>query len=57
MSRHLRREGIVAGRHRVRQLMRRTGLEAICLKPRTSEPQPGHRIYPYLLGGPDIRHP
>ncbi len=57
MSRHLRREGIVVGRHRVRRLMRRMGLEAIYRKPRTSEPQPGHRIYPYLLGGLDIQHP
>ena len=57
MSRHLRREGIVVGRHRVRRLMRGMGLEAIYRKPCTSEPQPGHRIYPYLLGGFDIRHP
>ncbi len=46
----------MVGRHRVRRLMRGMGLEAIYRKPRTSEPQPGQRIYPCLLGGLDIRH-
>jgi putative transposase len=36
MARHLRREGIEAGRHRVRRLMRLMGLEAIYQAPRTS---------------------
>jgi putative transposase len=48
MVRHLRRDGIPAGRHRVRRLM---GLEAIYQAPRTSTPHPEHRIYPYLLRG------
>ena len=51
MARHLRREGIEAGRHRVRRLMRLMGLEAIYQAPRTSQPHPAHRIYPYLLTG------
>jgi putative transposase len=49
MVRQLRREGIPAGRHRVRRLMRLMGLEAICQAPRTSTPHPAHRVYPYLL--------
>lgn len=49
MARHLLREGIVIGRHRVRRLMRLMGLEAIYQAPRTSTPHPDHRIYPYLL--------
>ena len=49
MVRHLRRDGIVAGRHRVRRLMRLMGMEAIYRKPRTSVPNPRHRVYPYLL--------
>jgi putative transposase len=49
MVRHLRREGIAVGRHRVRRLMRRMGLEAIYRAPKTSMPHPEHRIYPYLL--------
>jgi putative transposase len=51
MSRHLRREGTVAGRHRVRRLMRLMGLEAIYQAPKTSQPHPEHRVYPYLLRG------
>jgi len=49
MVRQLRREGISAGRHRVRRLMGLMGLEAIYQAPRTSTPHPQHRIYPYLL--------
>ena len=49
MARHLRREGVVVGRHRVRRLMRLMGMEAIYRKPRTSAPNPAHRVYPYLL--------
>ena len=51
MARQLRREGIRVGRHRVRRLMRLMGLEAIYQAPRTSEPHPAHRIYPYLRKG------
>ena len=49
MARHLRREGVVAGRHRVRRLMRLMGMEAIYRRPRTSAANPEHRVYPYLL--------
>ncbi len=54
MMRHLRREGVTVGRHRVRRLMRVMGLEAMYRKPRTSVPAPGHRVYPYLLRGMSI---
>jgi len=49
MVRQLRREDIHVGRHRVRRLMRLMGLQAIYQAPRTSDPHPAHRIYPYLL--------
>ena len=49
MARHLRREGVVVGRHRVRRLMRLMGMEAVCRRPRTSAANPEHRVYPYLL--------
>lgn len=49
MARHLRREGYMVGRKRVRRLMARMGLEPIYQRPRTTIPHPGHRIYPYLL--------
>ena len=51
MMRHLAREGVKVGRHRVRRLMRLLGLEAIYRKPRTSVANPEHRVYPYLLKG------
>ena len=57
MMRQLQREGIYVGRHRVRRLMRLTGLEAIYQAPRTSDPHPGHRIYPYLLENMAIDRP
>ncbi len=49
LVRQLRREGLRVGRHRVRRLMRLMGLEAIYQAPRTSEPHPAHRIFPYLF--------
>ena len=46
MVRHLCREGVCVGRHRVRRLMRLMGLEAIYQAPRTTRPHPEHRVYP-----------
>ena len=57
MVRQLRREGVHVGRHRVRRLMRLMGLQAIYQAPRTSDPHPEHRIYPYLLKGMKIDRP
>ncbi len=54
MMRHLRREGVTAGRHRVRRLMRLMGMEAIYRRPRTSIPNSEHRVFPYLLRGLEI---
>ena len=48
MVRHLRREGVRVGRRRAGRLM---GLQAIYRAPRTSDPHPEHRVYPYLLRG------
>ena len=57
MVRQLRREGVCIGRHRVRRLMRLMGLEAIYQAPRTSDPHPEHRIYPYLLRNLEVTRP
>ena len=57
MVRLLQREGICVGRHRVRRLMRLTGLEAIYQAQGTGDPHPGHRIYPYLLKNMVIDRP
>ena len=54
MARHLRRHGWRLGRQRVRRLMGKIGLVPIYQKPRTSEPHPRHKVYPYLLRGLDI---
>lgn len=57
MARHLRRDGIRVGRHRIRRLMRLMGLSAIHQAPKTSQPHPEHRIYPYRLKGLTINRP
>jgi putative transposase len=57
MTRHLRRLGYCVGRKRVRRLMRKMGLQAIYQRPRTSEPHPEHRVYPYLLRGLMVDRP
>ena len=51
--------GIHIGRHRTRRLMRLMGIEAIYpkKKPKTSESEPSHRKYPYLLRNLAIIHP
>ena len=52
-SRQMRRmlvdTGHQVGRGRVRRLMRKMGVMAVFHKPRTSQPHPEHKIYPYLL--------
>ena len=57
MTRWLRRQGPRVSRKRVRRLMRLLGLQAIFQRPRTSEPHPEHRIYPYLLRDLAITRP
>ena len=53
----LGRQGHTVNRKRVQRLMRTMGLRAIYRRPRTSKPGPGHRVYPYLLGGMEITRP
>lgn len=50
-------EGIKIGRRRVRTLMKRMGIEALYRRPRTTKPEPGHKIYPYLLRDKTILQP
>ena len=57
MARWLRRQGHAAGRHRVRRLMRKMRLVPIYQPPRTSQPHPQHKVYPYLLKGLEITRP
>ncbi len=53
----LGRQGQWVNRKRVRRLMRTIGLQTIYRRPRTSQPGPGHKVYPYLLGGLEITRP
>ena len=41
----------------MKTLMRRMGIEALYRRPRTTKPEPGHKIYPYLLRGMTIARP
>jgi putative transposase len=47
-------EGCKVGRRHVKTLMRRMGIEALYRRPRTTKPEPGHKIYPYLLRGMNV---
>jgi putative transposase len=58
MARHLRKhEGYWVSRKRVRRLMDKMGLLAVFPRPRTSQPHPDHRVYPYLLRGVTVNRP
>jgi putative transposase len=50
-------DGCQIGRRHVKTLMRRMGIEALYRRPRTTKPEPGHKIYPYLLRGMEITRP
>ncbi|MET4359290.1 hypothetical protein ABIC08_009267 [Bradyrhizobium sp. RT9b] len=50
-------EGCKIGRRHVKTLMRRMGIEALYRRPRTTGPEPGHKIHPYLLRGTEITRP
>ena len=50
-------EGCKIGRRHVKTLMRKMGIEALYRRPRTTRPEPGHRVYPYLLRGLAITRP
>jgi putative transposase len=49
LQRLLKREGFEVGRLHVATVMKTIGIEAIYRRPNTSKPEPGHKIFPYLL--------
>ena len=57
MARHLRRQGHEVGRKRVRRLMAKIGVQAVYQRPKTSQPHPEHKVWPYLLRGLTIDRP
>jgi putative transposase len=50
-------EGLRVGRLHVSTLMKRMGIEALYRKPNTSKPEPGHKVYPYLLRKLSVTRP
>jgi putative transposase len=48
-------EGCKIGRRQT--LMQRMGIEALYRRPRTTKPEPGHKIYPYLLRDMAVTRP
>ena len=50
-------DGCKIGRRHVKTLMRRMGIAALYRHPRTTKPEPGHKIYPYLLRGIEVTRP
>jgi hypothetical protein len=57
MAKMLKEEGFAINRKRVQRLMRKMGIAALGPKPRTTRPQPGHKIFPYLLRNLTIDRP
>jgi len=49
LRRQLAREGVQVGRRHIGTLMQRMGIQALAPQPGTSQREPGHKIYPYLL--------
>lgn len=54
MAAYLRSLGHDVNVKRVRRLLRTMGLDAVYQKPNTSQPNPAHSVYPYLLRGLSI---
>src|SRR3982074_80486 len=50
-------QGCKIGRRHVKTLMRRVGVEGLSSRPRTTKPEPGHKIHPYLLRGMEVTRP
>jgi putative transposase len=57
LRRLLAANGSKIGRRHVKTLMQRMGIEAFYRHPRTTKPEPGHKIFPYMLRGVAITRP
>ena len=57
MARHLRNQGYCVGRKRIRRLMAKIGVQAVYQRPKTSQPHPEHKVWPYLLRNRVIDRP
>jgi len=52
-----KQEGLTVNRKRIRRLMQLMGIRAVYQRPRTSKPEPGHKVYSYLLRDLKITRP
>jgi len=57
MAEMLQTQAEPINRKRMQRLMRKMGIAALGPKPRTTKPQPGHKIFPYLLRNMTIERP
>lgn len=57
MTTYLRRLDYTINRKRVRRLIRKMGLRSIAPRPKTSQPHPAHKVYPYLLRDVTVTQP
>lgn len=57
MMHYLRRQGYQINRKRVQRLMLKLGLAGIMANPKTSDPHPEHKVFPYLLRGVQVSRP
>ena len=57
ITEELRGMGYIINRKQVQRLMRVMGIQALYPKPKTSNPHPQHRVFPYLLRNVTITHP
>lgn len=55
MTEWLRKEGHEVNPKRIRRLLRKMGLDAVYQPPKTSEANPEHQVFPYLLRGVAIQ--
>ncbi len=53
----LKQEGFEIGRKHTATLMKKMGIAALYRRPNTSKPEPGHKIYPYLLRAVKVERP
>jgi putative transposase len=53
----LKQEGFEIGRKHTATLMKKMGICALYRRPNTSKPEPGHKIYPYLLRHVKVERP
>ena len=57
MVAYLKSLGLTVNRKRIQNLYRLTGIKAVYAKPKTSQPNTAHKIYPYLLRNTIITGP